>query len=102
MTDPPFFSQRTIKRRTSSYSHLHYPATIAKYKPQEATTNPSLILAASEKPEYAKLMEPAIVYGKGHGNTIDEQIDATLDRLLVELGKEILAIVPGKVSTELL
>jgi transaldolase len=74
--------------------------TIAKYKPQEATTNPSLILAASKKPEYAKLMEPAIAYGKEHGKTIDEQVDATLDRLLVEFGKEILAIVPGKVSTE--
>jgi transaldolase len=74
--------------------------TIAKYKPQDATTNPSLILAASKKPEYAKLMEPAIAYGKQHGKTIDEQVDATLDRLLVEFGKEILAIVPGKVSTE--
>jgi len=75
-------------------------ATIAKYKPQDATTNPSLILAASKKPEYAKLMGPAIEYGIKHGKTIDEQVDASLDRLLVEFGKEILAIVPGKVSTE--
>jgi len=74
--------------------------TIHKYKPQDATTNPSLILAASKKPEYAKLMEPAIEYGKKHGETIDDQVDAALDRLLVEFGKEILAIVPGKVSTE--
>ena len=41
-------------------------AAIEKYKPQDATTNPSLILAASKKPEYAKLMEPAIAYGKEH------------------------------------
>jgi len=74
--------------------------TIEKYKPQDATTNPSLILAASKKPEYAKLMEPAIEYGKAHGKTIDEQVDATLDRLLVEFGREILKIVPGRVSTE--
>ncbi|KIW20606.1 transaldolase [Exophiala spinifera] len=74
--------------------------TIEKYKPQDATTNPSLILAASKKPEYAKLIDPAVEYGKKHGNTIDEQVDATLDRLLVEFGKEILNIVPGKVSTE--
>jgi len=74
--------------------------SIAQYKPQDATTNPSLILAASKKPEYAKLMDPAIEYGKAHGKTIDEQVDATLDRLLVEFGKEILKIVPGKVSTE--
>jgi transaldolase len=75
-------------------------ASIGKYKPQDATTNPSLILAASKKPEYAKLMDVAVAYGKEHGNTIDEKVDATLDRLLVEFGKEILAIVPGKVSTE--
>lgn len=75
-------------------------ATIAKYKPQDATTNPSLILAASKKPEYAKLMDVAVEYGKGHGKNIEEQVDATLDRLLVEFGAEILKIVPGKVSTE--
>lgn len=75
-------------------------ATIAKYKPQDATTNPSLILAASKKPEYAKLMDVAVEYGKKQGGDIDNQVDATLDRLLVEFGKEILAIVPGKVSTE--
>jgi transaldolase len=41
-------------------------AAIAKYKPQDATTNPSLILAASKKPEYAKLMDAAVDYGKDH------------------------------------
>jgi len=75
-------------------------ATIAKYKPQDATTNPSLILAASKKPEYAKLIDAAVEYGKGHGKDIDEQVDATLDNLLVQFGKEILQIIPGKVSTE--
>jgi len=75
-------------------------ATIAKYKPQDATTNPSLILAASKKPEYAKLIDEAVQYGKSHGKDVDEKVDATLDNLLVQFGKEILAIVPGKVSTE--
>lgn len=75
-------------------------ATIAKYKPQDATTNPSLILAASKKPEYAKLVDAAVEYGKQHGNTTEEKVDATLDRLLVEFGREILKVVPGKVSTE--
>jgi len=74
--------------------------SIGKYKPQDATTNPSLILAASKKEEYAKLIDIAVAYGKEHGNTTDEKVDAALDRLLVEFGKEILAIVPGKVSTE--
>jgi len=75
-------------------------ASIGKYKPQDATTNPSLILAASKKAEYAKLIDVAVEYGKAHGKDIDEKVDATLDRLLVEFGKEILNIVPGKVSTE--
>jgi len=75
-------------------------ASIGKYKPQDATTNPSLILAASKKAEYAKLIDAAVAYGKEQGNTIDEKVDATLDRLLVEFGSEILKIVPGKVSTE--
>ncbi|KAA6413761.1 MAG: transaldolase [Lasallia pustulata] len=75
-------------------------ATISKYEPQDATTNPSLILAASKKEQYAKLQDIAVAYGKQHGKDLDEQVDATLDRLLVEFGKEILQIIPGKVSTE--
>ncbi|KAK3191182.1 sedoheptulose-7-phosphate:D-glyceraldehyde-3- phosphate transaldolase [Lecanicillium sp. MT-2017a] len=75
-------------------------ATIDKYKPQDATTNPSLILAASKKPEYAKLIDTALAYGKEKGGSVDQQVDNTLDRLLVEFGKEILQIIPGRVSTE--
>jgi len=75
-------------------------ATISKYQPQDATTNPSLILAASKKEEYAKLIDAAVEYGKKHGKNIEEQVDATLDNLLVQFGKEILKIIPGKVSTE--
>lgn len=73
---------------------------IGKYKPQDATTNPSLILAASKKAEYAKLIDVAIAYGKKQGGDIDSQVDHALDRLLVEFGTEILKIIPGKVSTE--
>jgi transaldolase len=84
--------------------HYYYgsdnPSAIGKYKPQDATTNPSLILAATKKPEYARLIDVAVAYGKDHGKNIDEKTDASLDRLLVEFGKEILKIVPGKVSTE--
>lgn len=75
-------------------------ATIDKYKPQDATTNPSLILAASKKAEYAKLIDAAVEYGKKHGDSIEQKVDATLDNLLVQFGKEILNIIPGKVSTE--
>lgn len=75
-------------------------AAIGKYKPQDATTNPSLILAASKKAEYAKLIDNAIDYAKAKGGDIDSQVDAALDRLLVAFGQEILQIIPGKVSTE--
>jgi len=75
-------------------------ATISKYQPQDATTNPSLILAASKKPEYASLIDAAVEYGKTHGKDLNQKVDATLDNLLVQFGKEILKIIPGKVSTE--
>lgn len=74
--------------------------SIAKYTPQDATTNPSLILAASKKEEYAKLIDIAIDYAKSKGSTKEEKANIALDRLLIEFGKEILAIVPGRVSTE--
>ncbi|ODV82827.1 hypothetical protein CANARDRAFT_204429 [[Candida] arabinofermentans NRRL YB-2248] len=74
--------------------------SIAKYTPQDATTNPSLILAASKKPEYAKLIDIAVAYAKENANDKETQANLALDRLLVEFGKEILKIVPGRVSTE--
>ncbi|CCU82831.1 transaldolase TAL1 [Blumeria hordei DH14] len=74
--------------------------SIGKYKPQDATTNPSLILAATQNPGYAKLIDVAVNSGKSEGGSIKEKVDASLDRLLVEFGKEILKVVPGKVSTE--
>lgn len=74
--------------------------SIDAYKPQDATTNPSLILAAVGKPRYAKLIDTAISYAKEKGGNIDTQVENAADRLLVEFGKEILAIVPGRVSTE--
>ncbi|KAI0001119.1 transaldolase [Russula vinacea] len=71
------------------------------YKPQDATTNPSLLLAAVNKPQYSGLIDVAIAYGKGKGGTVHQQVDAAVDRLLVEFGKRILAIIPGRVSTEI-
>lgn len=74
--------------------------SIAKYTPQDATTNPSLILAAAKKPEYSKVIDVAIKYAEEKGSSPKEKAVIALDRLLVEFGKEILAIVPGRVSTE--
>ncbi|KAH7106418.1 transaldolase [Auriculariales sp. MPI-PUGE-AT-0066] len=75
-------------------------ALIDQYKPQDATTNPSLILAAANKSDYQPLIKTALEYAKSKGGSVDEQANIALDRLLVEFGKEILAIIPGRVSTE--
>ncbi|RUO95929.1 transaldolase, partial [Jimgerdemannia flammicorona] len=74
--------------------------SIAQYKPQDATTNPSLILAAAQKPQYQKLIDEAIAWGKAKGGDTDAQVEWALDRLLVNFGIEILKIVPGRVSTQ--
>lgn len=77
--------------------------SIAKYTPQDATTNPSLILAASKKSEYAALIDSAVEFAKANsksGASAAEKADLALDSLLVQFGKEILKIVPGRVSTE--
>jgi transaldolase len=72
---------------------------IAAHKPQDATTNPSLLFAASQKPEYQHLVEKAIKDSASAG-TGAERIDAFMDRLSVAFGCEILKLVPGRVSTE--
>lgn len=73
---------------------------IAKYKPQDATTNPSLILAASTKKEYAKLIDEAVAHVKSGSGDARCKAEEALDVLLVEFGSKILDIVPGRVSTE--
>ena len=70
------------------------------YKPQDATTNPSLILAAAGKPEYAHLVDRAVADRKASGLTGAKQVDDVVDHILVNFGLEILKIVPGRVSTE--
>lgn len=71
-----------------------------QYKPTDATTNPSLILAASKLDQYQHIVEKAVTYGKAHGKTPEEQLSDTMDKLFVLFGCEILKIIPGRVSTE--
>jgi transaldolase (EC 2.2.1.2) len=73
---------------------------IKKYQPQDATTNPSLILKAAQIKEYAPLIEEAIAYAKSHSSDADQQVADTCDRLAVNIGKEILNVIPGRISTE--
>jgi transaldolase len=70
------------------------------YKPYDATTNPSLIFAATQKQEYAYLLDQAIADLKSSSLTGPAKIEAIIDQLLVNFGTEILQIVPGRVSTE--
>jgi len=67
---------------------------LAQFQPRDATTNPSLILKAVQKPEYAPLLQSTVARWK------DRPMDEIIDRLLVRFGAEILSIIPGRVSTE--
>ncbi|AWI52576.1 transaldolase [Aquabacterium olei] len=67
---------------------------LAQFTPQDATTNPSLILKAVQKPDYAPLLADTVKAHKG------EALDVIVDNVLVRFGLEILKVVPGRVSTE--
>ena len=74
--------------------------SMKEFKPQDATTNPSLVYAATQKPEYARLVEEVIADRKKSGLKGNAQIEDICDHLLVQFGTDILQIVPGRVSTE--
>ena len=67
---------------------------LAQFQPQDATTNPSLILKAVQKPEYAPLLADTVAVHRG------QPLDVVMDHLLVRFGGEILKTIPGRVSTE--
>lgn len=73
---------------------------IKKYKPVDATTNPSLLLKASEIAQYQPLIEEAIAWAKTQSNDKAQQIIDAGDKLAVNIGKEIVDIIPGRISTE--
>ncbi|MFZ5532688.1 MAG: transaldolase [Pseudomonadota bacterium] len=74
---------------------------IARYRPTDATTNPSLILAAAGQAAYQHLMDDAVRFGERQSGTAGQRLDAAMDKLAVNFGVEILRIVPGRVSTEI-
>ncbi|PJG86010.1 transaldolase [Conservatibacter flavescens] len=73
---------------------------IKKYQPQDATTNPSLILSASQLPQYVSLIDDAVAYAKSKSADKNQQLIDAEDKLAVNIGLEILKIVPGRISTE--
>ena len=81
-------SHTTVVADTGDFKQL------AQFQPQDATTNPSLILKAVQKPEYAPLLSESVDAHKG------QPLDVVMDHLLVRFGCEILKTIPGRVSTE--
>ena len=73
---------------------------IRRYQPEDATTNPSLILKAAGLSEYQQLVDDALAFGRQQTGDREQQLDAVMDKLAVNFGVAILGIIPGRVSTE--
>jgi len=89
-----------LKSMTTIVADTGDVEAIKTVKPVDATTNPSLVLKASQLPQYAPLIETAIAYAKAQGGTKEQQIDNAADKLAVLIGTEITKVVPGRISTE--
>lgn len=74
--------------------------SMVQYQPIDATTNPSLIYAAAQKPEYASLVDRAVAFSKASPANEEKRLEVCMDKLAVDFGLEILKIVQGRVSTE--
>ncbi|KAL5104242.1 Transaldolase [Taenia crassiceps] len=74
--------------------------SIQEFLPTDATTNPSLILAASKMPKYSKIIEEAVRIAKDKSDSLEDQIEIACDYTFVMFGEEILKLIPGRVSTE--
>src|SRR5262245_9100321 len=90
----------SLKRFTTVVADTGDFETITEYKPQDATTNPSLLFQAAQKPHYAHLVDDALHYAMHFPGDREARTEAFMDHLLVNFGCEILNIIPGRVSTE--
>jgi len=91
---------KTLKQSTTIVADSSDFETLAAYTPQDATTNPSLILKALQKEEYQPVLEAAIASAGDSETAGEKKTDKIIDHLLVGFGLKILEIVPGRVSTE--
>src|SRR5881394_3748937 len=89
-----------IKKFTKVVADTADFESIKEFKPQDATTNPSLVYAATQKEQYAHLLKEVLADRKKSGLSGAAQIEDICDHLLVQFGTDILEIVPGRVSTE--
>ena len=90
----------SLKRVTTVVADTGDIEAMRQFKPQDATTNPSLLLKAAQQPRYRALVEAALADGERAGSGNAARTEAFMDRLAVNFGAEILKIVPGRVSTE--
>jgi transaldolase len=90
----------SLKRYTTVVADTGDFESIARYKPQDATTNPSLLYQAAQKPQYEHLIEDALRHTSRSPGDRAARTDVFMDKLLVNFGCEILKIIPGRVSTE--
>jgi transaldolase len=73
---------------------------IRQFRPEDCTTNPSLILKAAQKAEYAHLVDEAVAWATKKGGTAEARVAAACDRIAINFGEQLLKVVPGRVSTE--
>ena len=90
----------SLKKFTTVVADTGDLEAMKQYRPQDATTNPSLLSKASQLPQYRPLVEAALADADKAGGSEAKRTEAFMDRLAVNFGKEILKIVPGRVSTE--
>jgi len=90
----------SLKKITTVVADTGDIESLAKYKPQDATTNPSLLFKAAQMPQYKHLVDEAIGFAGKQGGSKEARTGAFMDKLAVNFGSEILKIVPGRVSTE--
>ena len=89
-----------LKTMTTIVADTGDIAAIRANRPQDATTNPSLLLKAATLPEYLPLIEDALVWAKLQSNEREQQAHDAMDKLAVNVGLEVLKYVPGRISTE--
>ena len=89
-----------IKKFTKVVADTADFESMKEFKPQDATTNPSLVYAATQKEQYSRLLAEVLKNRKNSGLSGHQQIEDICDHLLVQFGTDILGIVPGRVSTE--
>lgn len=89
-----------IKQFTTVVADSGDIESIREYQPQDATTNPSLLLKAAAMENYKPLLDDAIRYGQKHGTNAEQRVIAASEKLAVNFGIEILKSIPGRVSTE--